>query len=147
MGKIRTLSLTTEQRRELERGYQNGPSHAFRKRCHLVLLKSSGAGPGRTSKQVGQILSMTPLSINNWLTRYEHEGIDGLKTKPGRGPKAKLDVEKDADFVKALVQKHRQEIHKAKAEIESHIDQPLSQRTLRRFLKKLVADTNEFANG
>lgn len=143
MGKIRIVNLTALQRKELEDGYRNGPTHAFRKRCHLVLLKSQK----RSSKLVGQILGCAQLTVNNWLTRYEREGIDGLKTKPGRGAKPKLRVECDADFVKDTVKKHRQEIRKAKAEIEQHIGQPLSQQTLTRFLKKLVADTNDFANG
>ncbi len=141
MGKIRTVTLTTQQRDELEEGYRNGSAHAFRKRCHLVLLKSQK----RSSKQVGQILGCTQLTVNNWLTRYEEEGISGLKTKPGRG--AKLSPERDAEFVKAAVKKHRQQIRKAKAEIEQHTGQQISQRTLTRFLKKLVVDTNAFANG
>lgn len=40
MGKTRIVILTDEQRQVLEKGYQNGKSHAFRKRCHIVLLKS-----------------------------------------------------------------------------------------------------------
>ena len=143
MGKIRIVTLTTQQRDELENGYRNGATHAFRKRCQLVLLKSQK----RSSKQVGQILGCAQLTVNNWLTRYEKEGIDGLKTKPGRGAKPKLRLERDAAVVKAAVKKHRQEIQKAKAEIEEHTGQSLSQRTLTRFLKKLVADTNGFANG
>ncbi len=143
MGKIRTVTLTTQQRAELEDGHRNGPSHAFRKRCQLVLLKSEK----RASKQVGQILGLTQLTVNNWLNRYEQEGINGLKTRPGRGAKPKLVLERDAEVVKAAVKKHRQEIQKAKAEIEQHTGKSLSQRTLTRFLKKLVADTNAFANG
>lgn len=143
MGKIRTVTLTKQQRDELENGYRNGPTHAFRKRCHLVLLKSQK----RSSKLVGEILGCTGLTVNNWLSRYEEEGIEGLKTKPGRGAKPTLHTERDAEVVKAAVKKHRQEIRKAKAEIEQHLGQPISQRTLTRFLKKLVVDTNDYANG
>jgi transposase len=28
---------------------------------------------------------MNEISINQWLDRYQREGIEGLKTKPGRG--------------------------------------------------------------
>lgn len=34
--------LTVEGKQSIERGYQNGKTHAFRKRYHLILLKSEG---------------------------------------------------------------------------------------------------------
>lgn len=141
MGKIRIINLIPHQRKELEDGYRNGPTHAFRKRCQLVLLKSQK----RSAKQVSHILDCAQLTVNNWLTRYDREGVDGLKTKPGRGGKSKLVIEIDADLVKDTVKKHRQEVQKDNTEIETHIGQPLSQQTLRRFLK-MVADTSDFAN-
>jgi Penicillin amidase len=38
--------------------------------------------------------------VNNWVSRYEAEGINGLQTKPGRGRKAILDAHKDAAKIK-----------------------------------------------
>ncbi len=40
MGKTRTIELSDEEKQALEEGYRSGKSHAFRKRCQLVLLKS-----------------------------------------------------------------------------------------------------------
>ena len=37
MGNIRTLQLNPQQRTELEDGYRNGTSHAFRKRAHVMI--------------------------------------------------------------------------------------------------------------
>lgn len=42
MGRTLTVILTTEQLLKLEHGYKIGDSHAFRQRCRMVLLKSSG---------------------------------------------------------------------------------------------------------
>lgn len=93
---LRTIELTSTQYQELKNGYEKGKSSAYRKRCHMVLLKSEG----RTSLDIVQIVGAYQISVNNWLTRYESEGIAGLKTKSGRGRKRILDEEKDAEKIK-----------------------------------------------
>ena len=52
-----------------------------------VLLRAEG----RSSKQVASIVKLCEISVNTWVKRYQNQGIEGLKAKPGRGPKAKLD--------------------------------------------------------
>ncbi len=37
MGNIRTLQLNPQQHTELEDGYRNGTSHAFRKRANVMI--------------------------------------------------------------------------------------------------------------
>ncbi len=70
MGKIRTIELTIEQEKALQEGYQKGKTHAFRKRCQLVLLKSEG----RTSKEVSQIIKMNEISIiTGWIAISQRE--------------------------------------------------------------------------
>jgi hypothetical protein len=49
--------------------------------------------------------------------------------------------------VRAAVRKHRQRISLAKSELEHTLSKDFSQRTLGRFLKSLVADINESAEG
>lgn len=138
MGVIKTLGLTAEQRELLDQGLRTGKTHAFRKRCQLVLLKEQG----RTSVEVGSIVGMCEMSVNNWLSRYEDEGIEGLVTKPGRGRKAKLDAAKDSQPVLMAVKANRQRLLTAKAEFEVASGKKVSRDTLRRFLKVLVDDTN-----
>ena len=140
MGKTRTINLSEAQRTELERGYKHGSTHAFRKRCHIVLLKSEG----RSSKDVGQIVGMHQVPVNNWLTRYEREGIAGLKTKPGRGRKSILDPARDTQKVRQVVKEERQRLGKAKEILENELGKTFSRKTLKRFLKKTTADTNAF---
>lgn len=132
MGKIRTLQLSQHQRNELENGYRNGKQHAFRKRCHLVLLKADA----RSSKDVGAIVGLHPVSVNSWLTRYEQEGLNGLKTKPGRGRKPILDPEQDREQIRAAVQQERQRLKQAKHLLEQELGKSFSITTLKRFLKK-----------
>lgn len=138
MGKIKTVELTKAQRTALEKGYREGESHAFRLRCQMILLKSEG----RTSAEVAGILGGCEVVVNNWLKRYEAEGIEGLHTKPGRGRKPLLDAEKDLPSVKAAVAANRQRLSVAKAELEVELSKTFSQKTLERFIKNMVLAIN-----
>ncbi len=138
MGKIRTIELSSHKKQSLEEGYHSGKSHAFRKRCQLILLKSQG----HTSQDVGQIVKMNQISVNNWLSRYQKEGIQGLFTKPGRGRKPLLDQQQDAATVRQAVQQERQRLSQAKRILEKDLNKEFSLKTLKRFLKSLTSDTN-----
>lgn len=138
MGKIRTIELTVEQQKALQEGYQVGKTHAFRRRCQLVLLKSEG----RTSKEVSCIIKMNEISINTWLDRYQSEGIAGLMTKAGRGRKQVFDQLQDEAKVRQAVQKERQRLTQAKVILEKELNKQFSLKTLKRFLKSLAADIN-----
>ena len=143
MASIKTIELRPEQRTELEGGYGNGESHAFRLRCQTILLKSEK----RTSLEVSVLVGSCEVTVNKWLLRYEQEGISGLHTKPGRGRKAILNAETDLEqikaTVKATVRENRQRLRLAKADLEEELGKKFSQLTLRRFLKKTIAATNE----
>ena len=110
MGKIKVIELTTEQRLELENGYKNGKSHSFRQRCQIILLKSEK----RTSLEIKDILGGCEMVINNWLNRYQAEGIKGLKTRAGRGRKTILQAV-DLEQVKVAVKESRQRISQVRA--------------------------------
>ena len=139
MGRIKVLGLTPEQQAELEKGFRKGKTHAFRKRCQLVLLKEDG----RSSLEVAAIVKMCEMSVNHWLSRYGSEGIAGLATKPGRGRKAKLNPLIDSESVIAALKANRQRLLAAKAEFESGGGSKVSRETLRCFLKALADDTGE----
>ena len=139
MGKIKTVELTEAQRSELEKGYRTGSSHAVRVRCQMILLKSER----RPAKEIADLLGCCEVVVNNWLKRYEVEGIEGLLTKPGRGRKPILDAEKDLPSVKAAVAANRQRISLAKAELETELGKAFSQKTLERYIKNMVLAINE----
>ncbi|WP_083940681.1 helix-turn-helix domain-containing protein [Rudanella lutea] len=100
MGKLRIIELQPAQRQTLQQAFRTDPSHAFRQRCQIVLFKSEG----RTSKEVAQLVKQHYVSVNAWLDRYQQEGLNGLRTKPGRGRKALLTKETDATLVRQVVQ-------------------------------------------
>ncbi len=137
--KIRQIELSAEERRVLYEGYSKGSRHAFRKRCHVVLLKAEG----RTSKDIGGIVQLHEVSVNNWLNRYEGEGIAGLFTKEGRGRKPLLDEQQDAATVREIITEERQRLSRAKELLEQKLNKTFSGKTLKRFLKSLTAAINE----
>lgn len=142
MGKTKVIELTKEQREELEKGYREGTTHSFRQRCQMILLKSEK----RTSLEVVNILGSCEMTVNNWLKRYEQCGTEGLQTKPGRGRKSILRTE-DLEQVKRQVKASRQKISVAQAELETSLGKSFSRSTLKRYLKKTVAATNELEKG
>ena len=104
----------------------------------MMLLKSEE----RRSKEVATILGCHEVSVNNWLKRFEAEGVEGLKTKPGRGRKPILEAEGDLEAVKKAVQANRQRLSVAKAELETELGKNFSIRTLERYIKNLVQAIN-----
>ena len=139
MGKIRVVELNEQGRKVLEEGFRRGNTHAFRKNCQLVLLKSDG----RRSKEVAAILKMNEVTVNKWLDRYQAEGIEGLRVKAGRGRKQLLDPVADKEKVSQAVQKEGQRLSQAKLILEQELEKEFSLKTLKRFLKKVAADTKE----
>lgn len=140
MGRNIKIELSGDQRKELEKGHRSGKSHSFRTNCQIVLLKSRG----RKSEDLAAALGTSEQRINRWLWRYKQEGIAGLEIRTGRGRRAILQAE-NTTAIKAAVQRHRQRISIAKAELESALGKEFSQKTLERFLKNLTADINESA--
>jgi transposase len=140
MGRFIKVELSDDQRKELEIGYRNGKSHAFRTRCQMVLLKSEG----RRSQDIADFLGFCQQAVNTWLNRYRTEGIDGLKVRQGRGRPSILSPIEDFQAIRKAVTKHRQRISIARAELEETLGKEFSTRTLNRYLKILTADTKEF---
>ena len=140
MGKIKKLELSVAEKQALEKGYRDGQKHVFRERCRMILLKSEGL----TNKAVGELFSFHEMTIWGWVKRYQAEGIEGLKTKCGGGRPPILRTKEDLERVREKVSEHRQRIGLAKEELEKELGKEFSEKTLRRFLKKTVADINEY---
>jgi len=136
MGRFIKITLDDKTRATLEDGYRRDQSHTFRQRCQIVLLKAEG----RKSKEIAALFGCGEKSVNDWLHRYRSEGINGLRTRVGRGRPAILSAETDAAPVRQAVMQHRQRISQAKAVLEEDLGKEFSHRTLVRFLKNLTAD-------
>ena len=140
MAKIKAIGLTEDERAALEKGWKYGPSHAFRQRCQMILLKSQWLPSQEVARQVG----CCEVVVNTWLMRYQQHSLDGLKTRQGRGRHPILQTETDLEAVRRAVQKNRQRLSLAKAELEQELGKEFSQLTLRRFLKKTADASSAF---
>jgi transposase len=137
MGRTIKIQLSDEQRAALENTYRNSPNHALRVRSQMILLKAEG----RKSQAIADFLGYCQATVNGWLHRYQADGISGLETVAGGGRALILDPEKDLAVVRQAVQKHRQRISLAKAELEDALAVKFCERTLSRFLKNLMPGT------
>lgn len=143
MGRKLAITLSDAQRSELEKGYRNGKSHAFRQRCQMILLKADG----RFSKEIAKIVGIkSQKQINSWVKRYQakyaEEGINILHNEAGQGRKQILDRQQEEMLIRQRVQQERQRLSKAKELLESDLNKKFSLMTLKRFLKNLSADSN-----
>lgn len=120
---------------QLEDGFRNGKSHAYRMRCRAILLKSQGL----KSTEVGLQTKMTHISVNAWVKRFEAEGITELETRPGRGRKPIMDCS-DEDAVRKAIEQDRQSMKKAKEAWEQASGKKVSESTFRAFLSALAQD-------
>ena len=136
MGKKKIVSLSNQQQAELEKGYRKGKSHCFRQRCQMILLKAEN----RTSLEVGEFLGVCEVVVNNWLKRFEAEGIKGLETRAGRGRPPILSQQNAAHLqkVKAEIKKHPNSVKTVVAVLAADLDLAMHPETLKRFLKKMV---------
>lgn len=136
--KSKPIYLSKSDRSELEASYKKSDHHCYRQRCKMILLKSEGY----TSKEISIILNTNGISVHNWVKRYERDGIEGLRTKPGQGRKRILE-EEHMGIVRAAVEQERQRLSQARKIIEEHIGKKMSNETLTRFLKVITAVTSE----
>jgi len=136
MGKKKIVQLSAQQRAELEKGYRTGKTHTFRQRCQMILLKAES----RTSLEAAAVLGCCEVVVNNWLKRYELEGIKGLETRAGRGRPPILSQQNAEHLqkVKDEIKKHPNSVKTVVSVLEDDLDLVMHPETLKRFLKKMV---------
>lgn len=143
MSRLTKIVLTEAERTALEKGFKLGKVHGFRQRCQMLLLKEKQ----KPSREIAAQLGCCMVSVNHWVKRYQSEGIDGLHIKQGRGRRAILQSETDLAAVRAAVAANRQRLSMAQDALQTQLGKEFSTMTLKRFLKKTVADSSEYEEG
>ena len=139
MPRIKTVTATDEQKAALVKGARFGSCPSYRMRCQAILLKCEP----RTSASVAAELGCCAISVNDWMVRFAEQGVDGLKVAKGRGRKPILRQESDLPAVKKAVQDNCQRLRLAKEDLQGELGKDFCLQTLKRFLKKTTAVTNE----
>ena len=100
----------------------------------MILLKSEK----RTSIEVAEVLGCCEMVVNNWLVRYQKEGLTGLATRAGRGRPPILSQQNPEHLKKvaAEIKKHPNSVKTVVAVLEADLDLTMHPETLKRFLKK-----------
>lgn len=135
--KKKFIALNEAEKVTLQEGRKNGIRQSFQERCHCLLLSSKGY----QVKELAEIFRVSEMTIYGWLKRWEAGGIVGLKDKQGRGRKPILKSE-DLPQVKACVQANAQRLKVARSLLKEELGREFSAKTLKRFLKSLIAATN-----
>ena len=86
MPKPLTVTLTPEQRNELERVRDRHKKPYVRERAAAILKIADGMS-GRQVALNGLLKRRKTDTVYAWVRRYQTEGLTGLLVKPGRGRK------------------------------------------------------------
>ena len=139
--KKKFIKLNEAEKITLQEGGKNGKAQAFRERCHCLWLSSQGY----EVKELAKIFRVSEISIYGWLKRWEQSGIVGLRDKEGRGRKPILQAA-DLPQIKKQVQENAQRLKIARSILKEELGREFSAKTLKRFLKSLIADTKDGVN-
>ncbi len=134
------IQLSEAEKITLQEGMKNGKSHLFRERCHCLLLSADGYGV----KDLAEVFRLSQITIYGWLRRWEKGGLVGLRDLPGRGRKPILQSA-DLPQIKLRVQQNAQQLKLAREKLKEDLKRDFSDKTLRRYLKNLVADIKDGA--
>lgn len=131
------IKLEETEKITLQEGHKNGKTKAFRERCHCLVLSSEGY----QVKELAEIFRVSEICVYTWFKRWEAGGIVALRDKQGRGRKAILRDE-DLTQIKQTVQENAQQLKIARQKLKEELGREFSTKTLKRFLKSLIADTS-----
>jgi len=83
---IRRISLTQEQRQQLTRLRDTACKPYVRERCAAILKVADGMSVAQVAGR-GLLRRRRHETVSGWLSRFEQEGVQGLRVRPGRGRK------------------------------------------------------------
>jgi transposase len=82
----RTVSVSAEQRQELDAVIAHHPKPYVRERAATIRKVADGAVAAQVAR-TGLFQPRDQDTIYAWLDRYQAEGVSGLLNRPGRGRK------------------------------------------------------------
>lgn len=100
-GTTAVLELTPEERLQLERMVRRKTgSQRDGLRARIVLRRAAGA----REMDVARALGVSLTTVSTWSRRFELQGLEGLKDRPGRGRKPSLESDKVRQVITRVVQ-------------------------------------------
>ena len=127
---MRYISLTEQEEQELKAFYTRGRYVIERKRSQCLLLSHQG----KSINELACIFGVSRLTITNWLDKWEHGGLEGIRLGSGRGRKQKL-AGIEQEQLEAYVESNSRNLNAVVALIKEKHAVAVSKKTLQRFLK------------
>lgn len=127
---MRFITLSASSEAELRALYTGSPKATERQRSQCLLLSARGYTIG----QLTALFEVNRVTIYQWFDRWQTEGVDSLRHRPGQGRKAKLAAVLP-HVVNDLVAAHPQNLKAVLAELATQHAVQCSKETLRRHLK------------
>jgi transposase len=124
-------NLPYETQSLLERIYAKSKKHETREKAQCILLSYRGF----TINKLFLIFNVHLNTIYNWFNEWENKGILSLYTEKGQGRKSLLDDTKSQEIKKLIIENPKQ-VKKVISKIKDEYEITLSERTLKRYLKK-----------
>jgi transposase len=81
---------------DLRRLCRREKSAPLARRLRIIIL----AAQHETAEAIGHQVDLSPRQVQNWVRRYNRDGVAGLKDREGRGPKPSLTAE-EADRLRS----------------------------------------------
>jgi len=125
------IEVTPEQFKALKNIYRGDDRHCIRQRAHAIMLLHQEQ---KTPEAISAILSVSRVTIYNWISRWRHDGIDGLYDFEGRGRKPLFSQDEEVIILQE-VEKNPSSIRQAAAEIEKRTGKKAHPETLKKILK------------
>ena len=98
---VSALELTPEEKRQLQRMARSKTgSQRDGLRARIVLSRAEGS----READVAAALDVSLTTVSTWSRRFELQGLDGLKDRPGRGRKSWLAADKVRQIITRVVQ-------------------------------------------
>jgi transposase len=94
---------------------------------------------GQDISALMSIFKVSRITVYNWFNRWDKYGLIGLYNEKGQGRKTIL-TDSDIEKVKERVRENRQQLKVARVQLKEDLSKEFSDKTLKRFLKNLVAN-------
>lgn len=129
MRHIQNLSYETQNL--LKRLYKHSKKHDVRQRAQCIILSHKGL----TINHLIEIFDVHLNTIYNWLNNWDNSGLLSLYNSKGQGRKMILQPE-DEEFIRKSIKKNSKQVKKVVVELDEKKGIKVSERTVKRFLKK-----------
>ena len=83
---------------DLERRVQSAKHPKLRQRLRIIYWASCG----ETAEEIVERVGLSRRRVQDWVARYNADGLDGLQDRPGRGRKLPLDEQQTEQLKKHL---------------------------------------------